>query len=694
MSHHFRAARGAFGAVPLLALGASALGASAFAAGTVGAQVPTRAARDSATRDTAAMRAIVVTATRVAVATAAPTASATVLQGADLRARGIVSVADALREVPGAAVVQQGSWGGLTSLFVRGGESRYTKVLIDGVPANQPGGVLDLAFLSTDDIERIEVVRGPASVLYGSDAMSGVVQIFTRQGRGPAAVRASARGGSYGTADADASVSGGGRLGGYTLGAAHHVSAGLYGDTSVTVRGTVADVENGFRNTVLTGTARFSPDARTDVRGTARWNDGRFHFPTGGDGRIVPLQDATRDDRRLLLGLDAGRYLTSRVEARASVSSHTMRFVSSNLPSAPLDTLRSYSQSTSDVFRRTADARLNVYVRPQDVLTAGAELSSQGEESRGFSQTRTAARRPAVPFDQTRRNVGYYAQWLGTVASRLTYTLSGRIDDNEKFGTFTTGRASTALALPTNTRLRAAVGNAFKEPQFSENFSTAFTRGNPALQPEQAHSWELGAEQSVASGALTFGAAYFDQRFRNMIQYRGIPARAPAQDSVNYFNLGKADARGVELSLQVAERAGLSFGASYTYLRSRVVDPGASGAPSFVRDSTLLRRPSQQAAATLAYRAPRRGALALTTTYVGARADADFSKFPSPRVQLGGYAKYDLAGELQLLPSRGRIPSAALTLRVDNAFDRTYEAVKNYRAPGRVVLVGARVGAP
>jgi vitamin B12 transporter len=644
-------------------------------------------------RDTAALRPVVVTATRVAVPTAAPTASATVLQGAELRARGVQSVADALREVPGAAVVQQGSWGGITSLFVRGGESRYTKVLIDGVPANQPGGQLDLAFLSLDDVERIEVVRGPSSVLYGSDAISGVVQIFTREGRGPASVRGSVRGGTFGTADADVGISGGWSRGSYALGVAHHRSAGLLGDTVVQVRGVAADVENGFRNTVLTGSARFQPDARSDVRGSVRWNDGRFHYPTGFDGAIVPLQDATRDDRRLLATVDAGRRLSDRVEARVALASHTMRFVSANLPSAPMDTLRSYSRSTSDVFRRSADARVNVYVRPGDVLTGGVELSGQGEESGGFTRTRTGPQQPAVPFDQTRRNVGYYAQWLGDVAGRFTYAVSGRVDDNQRFGTFTTGRASAAYAVPTGTKLRAAYGTAFKEPLFSENFSTAFSRGNPDLGPERSRSWELAVEQSVG-GVVTLGATYFDQRFRDMIQYRGIPRGAPASDSVNYFNLGAADARGVELEARVAERRDLSVVASYTFLRTRVVDPGASGPPSFARDSALLRRPAHTATATATYRLPRRATFALTSSYVGARTDADFALFPSPRVELGGYAKFDAVADVQVTQPDGRRPGVALTLRVDNALDREFEPVRRYLAPGRVVLVGARFGTP
>src|SRR5207247_631546 len=129
--------------------------------------------------DTVTLRPVVVTATRVPTPADAVTAAVTVISGADLRAQGIRTVLDALRGVPAAAVVQTGSFGGVTSLFLRGGQSKYVKVLVDGVPVNEPGGAFDFAHLTTDNVERIEVLRGPASVLYGSDAVTGVVQIFT-----------------------------------------------------------------------------------------------------------------------------------------------------------------------------------------------------------------------------------------------------------------------------------------------------------------------------------------------------------------------------------------------------------------------------------------------------------------------------------------------------------------------------------
>src|SRR5919205_1313434 len=158
---------------------------------------------DAQSPDTTTLQPVVVSASKIPVRADALSQSVTILFGDDLRARGVTRVSDALREVPGAQLVQSGSAGSLTSLFLRGGESRYTKVLIDGVPVNSAGGSFDFSHLTTDNIERIEIVRGPASVLYGADAVTGVVQIFTRHGSRRPSSSVSARGGTYHTLDVD-----------------------------------------------------------------------------------------------------------------------------------------------------------------------------------------------------------------------------------------------------------------------------------------------------------------------------------------------------------------------------------------------------------------------------------------------------------------------------------------------------------
>jgi len=177
--------------------------------------------------DTAQLGTVVISGSKVPRPADVLTQAVTVISGDDLRARGVVSVSDALREVPGASLVQSGSYGALTSLFLRGGESRYTKVLIDGVAVNAPGGYFDFSHLTTDNIERIEIVRGPASVLYGADAATGIVQIFTRRGGAEHRASVGARGGTYHSLDVDGDASGSYGYGRVSVGGAHHSTDGI-----------------------------------------------------------------------------------------------------------------------------------------------------------------------------------------------------------------------------------------------------------------------------------------------------------------------------------------------------------------------------------------------------------------------------------------------------------------------------------
>src|SRR6267154_343593 len=179
-------------------------------------------------QDTVVLKPVVVTATRVPVSIEVVSSAITVLRGVDLEAQGIRTAAEALETVPGAHVAETGSFGGQTSLFLRGGESDYTKVLIDGVPLNQAGGGIDLAHLTTDNIDRIEIVRGPVSVLYGSDAVTGVVQVFTRTGKGPAQLGAELRAGTYGSTEGALDVAGGTEVVSYSARVSRFSSDGLY----------------------------------------------------------------------------------------------------------------------------------------------------------------------------------------------------------------------------------------------------------------------------------------------------------------------------------------------------------------------------------------------------------------------------------------------------------------------------------
>jgi len=227
------------------------------------------------------LKPVVVTATLVPAAPDAVPAAVTVISGDALRARGVRTVADALRFVPGASVVESGSFGSQTSLFLRGGESDYVKVLIDGVPQNLPGGSFDFANLTTADIDRIEIVRGPVSVLYGSDAVTGVIQIFTRAGRGTPRGQVGFGGGTYAAQWAGGDVGGGTGPWSYGVSLSRFTSDGLYA------------FNNEYRNGTASARLRFAPDARTDASLSARYADGVYHFPTDGGGQPVDSNQST-----------------------------------------------------------------------------------------------------------------------------------------------------------------------------------------------------------------------------------------------------------------------------------------------------------------------------------------------------------------------------------------------------------------
>lgn len=553
----------------------------------LGLRVDALAAQISVSRDTARLQPVVVTATKTALA--GPPMAVVVLDGAALRERGVTTVTDALREVAGVHLAQSGGVGGTTSLFVRGGQSNYAKVLVDGVAINEAGGFVDLASLTTDHVERIEIVRGPASVLYGSDAMTGVVQIFTRRPAPGTTMESAVRVGRTarklgalegGTIDdrtaraLDASVdlAGGSTRIGWTLGAAHHEHGGIL------------RFNNASRNRTVGGSLRIGEAGDGSLRITARRVDASYHYPTDGAGRAVD-SNAVRDEQRTIVGLEGSRPLGGRAVVRVAGGMHHLDGVSSDEPDNPGDTLGYTYRTVNDNVRRTAELRVDLRLAPSAMVTLGSEGQWQGERSDGTSRFGRFA--STSSFDERRRNVGTFAQLAGA-SDALTYTAGGRIDANEKFGTFGTWRVAGAVALPHSLRLRAAGGTAFKEPSFIEVFPTAFARGNADLRPERSASWEAGLE--ATDQGLTFGATYFDQRFRDMIQYRGQPATST---DPNYFNIARAVARGVELEARTPDSRPTVLAASYTRLSTRVIDAGfqTGATDNFVRGEPLLRRP-------------------------------------------------------------------------------------------------------
>ena len=621
-------------------------------------------------KDTTTLNPIVITATRVPVDQSVAPTAVTVIRGDDLRARGVAMVSDALASVPGLTLVRSGSFGATTSLFARGGESDYVKVLIDGVPVNNPGGAFDFASLTTDNLDRIEVVRGPASVTYGSDAVAGVVQLFTRHGTGPARGFADIRGGTFGTVEGEGGVAGGGSLVGYSVGASSRETDGFL------------PFNNDFRNQVASGRLTFTP-AKSTIELAGRWNHATYHFPTDGSGAVVD-SNSVREDHRTALGLDASRRLTSRVDLRLLGAASRLDGTSSNAPDSPGDSTGFYGNDDSRTERRSADLRTDVQAGSTATISLGANIEREQVRSRSESQFATF---PAstTTFAEHRTNKALYGQVIGT-ASRLAYTVSGRVDETATFGTFTTGRASLALQAANNTTVRGAIGNAFKAPAFEETFSSAFTIGNADLEPERTTSWEVSAEQRIA-GRAVLTATYFDQHFRDLIQY--VLGDESTEFRGTNQNLGAATARGLELEVRAPAIGRFDLGANATFLRTRVTDAGNGAFGTFVDGERLLRRPDQTAAFSADYRVTSSSRVGAAVRFVGKRDDRDFAA--DARVTLPSYTLLDLSGEWALASLSPSLTPVRLTARIENVLDKEYEPAFGFTAPGRTVLVGAKV---
>ena len=633
-----------------------------------------------AAQDTVTLKPVVVTANRVPTEAGAVTAAVTVISGESLRARGIRTVADALRETLGAAVVETSGPGSQTSLFLRGGESDYVKVLLDGVPLNQPGGAYSFAHLTTDDVERIEIVRGPVSVLYGSDAVAGVVQIFTRTGLGGAMprVRGEVGAGGDGESRVAGTISGGTARVAYSLGFSRFASDGVF------------PVNNGYRNSVVTGRLHLAPDARTDAAVTVHHGDAVFHYPTDGAGRIVDAnQFAT--DRGPAVAIDLGRRITPRLETRLFVGTAESDSRLDDDPDAPGDTTLIF-HSRDRVRRRNAEVRANWQAGPTALITAGLALEDarlRHTDACQFYSGGAFFDCSGAPMDRTRSTRAVFVQWLGRSGgagrgASVSANLGTRIEDNQQYGTFVTWRAGAAWRLDEATRLRAAAGTGFKEPTFLEAYSTGFVSGNPNLRPERSFSWEGGIEHTVPGTRLSLAVTYFDQRFRDLVVYDFT--RTP-----NYVNIADARSSGAEIQADYVLPHGVAATLSYTYLETRVLDGG--GDPTFQTGKRLIRRPANTVTLRLVSGLGRRGTATLGARFVGDRDDLDFVTYPAARVTLHPYTRVQAAVEYTVLPGRGGGPGLALRAQGENLFADRGREIANFPVRGRTLFFGMTLGA-
>lgn len=599
----------------------------------------------------------------------------TVLDGMRLRAEGITTVADALRSEAGVHIARSGSFGAVTSIFMRGGESDYVLVLLDGIQVNQPGGSFDFAELDLAHVERIEIVRGPASALHGSEAVSGVVHIITKTGSGPTKGNLSTRIGSYGRMDLTANIDGGSERTAYSISVSRMATDGIF------------TMNNEHVNTVLGGSARLITDDKTRVDLSLRLGDRRYQFPTDGTGRVTDTNSFTYSERSVA-SLRVDRTISEALNIEALIGSTSMSGGLDDAPDNVADTLGFFGFTSLDHFRR-ANANLRTHLRIDDItITGGWEI--EHERQRSFTESSSQFGLSSDQSENHRLNRAYYTH-ATTRHQHIVLSGGARVEHNDRFGTFTTWQLGATITPFDNdyTKLRGSAGSALKTPTFFENFATGFARGNPDLDPESSMSWEIGIDRTILRGAGELGLTFFDQSFKDLIQFTYT---RPAPTDPNYFNVAAAESRGAELQLG-AKWWKASGSATWTWLDTKVTDSGFEEGPgaTFVQGESLLRRPDHNVNLHLGVGLNDGLSVYGDLRVTGSRSDRDFNSFPATPVKLPGFALLSVGGRWEIFPSAQRSSRIALDARVENLLDVEFQEVFGFQAPGRGLYVGLNI---
>jgi iron complex outermembrane receptor protein/vitamin B12 transporter len=667
-------------------------------------------------------------------------AQVTVIDGQTIETLGKADVLEALRLVPGAQVVQTGGRGGSTSLFVRGGNSNFNKVLVDGVPSNDIGGGFDFGTLSTTGVDRVEVLRESNSMLFGSDALAGVVSITTKRGRSRIPEFGySLDGGNLGTAHTSASFGGA-------------VQRFDYFSEYAYFRTDNDTPNNSYKNGTYAGRFSVMLGSNTDFSGTIRRGDSTYGSPNGFTLYQI-ADDSTQKGDFTNVGVTARTQINTRWQTSVRFAStvQNAHFDNPTPTGTPFDpfgfganylgrtvTLRAAngysvtgraildfggdypslfdSHTTRNLFMGTA----SVQVVPGLDVSGGARLESES----GFTQSGGAT---APKSETTRENGGAFVEARATY-QRLFVSGGAGLEHNAVFGNAVSPRISVAYYLRNpsaassagDTKLTLNAGKGIKAPAIYQELSSLFALaknlpGVGPVGPERARTFDVGLEQSLVQGRVRARATYFDNSYDNLIEFvsntvlpqLGVSQAAAAATGFGaYVNSQSYDARGLELSADAMLGRGVRVAGSYTYLDATVkaslsggalapsINPAFPGIPigafSPLIGSRPFRRPTNSGSMLISYTLGK-AQIALAEYFSGKQDDStslsdaffgDSMLLPNKDLD-AAYAKVDLSASYQIHPR------LKWYLSIENVANAKYEAAFGFPA----LPIAARTGA-
>lgn len=604
---------------------------------------------------------VVVTATRIGTPSKEVASSITVITSEEIEQRQKITVLEVLRDIPGLDVVQAGGPGKQTSIFIRGAASEHTLVLIDGVEANDPitpARVFDFAYLTVDNIERIEVLRGPQSTLYGSDAIGGVINIITKKGNGQPSFFLSGEGGSFSTFLERAGIQGGTDRVNYSLGISRIDTDGI----SAANENLGNTEKDGFENTAVSARLGLIPTQNADIDFFFRYVNGKTDIDNfGGEGGDDP-NNVQETELFFLRGQIQLSLLDGFWEPILGFSLTDHHRANNNNPDP---------DHPNDLTRNSFDGQLlkfdwqnNLLINKNNTLILGLEI----EEEEGSSILRSES--AFGPFEsvfeeETAQTLSLYFQDQVRFRDSFFATAGVRIDDHDRFGTEVTYRIAPAYRFnQTGTFLRATVGTGFKAPTLFQLFSDF---GNENLNPEESTGFDVGVEQDLQENKLTVGITYFFNDFDNLITFD--------PDTNTFQNIVAAESMGVEAFTTVHPINGFSLRVSYTYTDT---EDKATG-------EDLLRRPKNKLGINANYQFLEKGNINVGYIFVGERDDLDFNTFPATRIKLDNYQLVNLAVSYAITDY------FQISGRIENLLDEDYEEILGFGTPGLSGFAGVKV---
>lgn len=596
---------------------------------------------------------IVVTATRVPTPELQVASSITVVSADEIATRELQTLPEVLKQVPGLNVVQTGGAGGQTSVFMRGTNSNHTKVLVDGIDVGDPsnaGGAFDFAHFLTQDIEKVEILRGPQSGLYGSDAIGGVINIITKSGSGPAQLGAALEAGSFDTFNQTGVLSGSLDQFHYAANLEHFHS----GKTPVTPLDLLAPgeqrIDDYYDNLTASTKLGFDVTQNLDVGLVARYTDSHLRL-TGENFNNFPA-DFPDSSQSANNTLQTYARATAHLLSFDGMLEQTLGAAYSNIRSSDFSPLAARSDAVGG--RVKFDWQGNIKLAPNEKLVLGAEHERDEITS---------------PISAGTKIDSGYAELQSGFSDRFFDTLSVRYDENDRFGGKTTYRfAPVFLIMETGTKLKASVGTGFKAPTLNQLFQSfpAFNFfANPNLKPESSLGWDAGFEQGLAADTLRFGITYFHNQIKNLI--------ADSADFTTDINVGRAVTQGIESFAAYRPLQTLNLRLDYTFTQ----------ATDEISHEELLRRPKHKGTLNADWRPTMRLSLDATLLTVGSWVDGN-RDFSIQRLNAHPYTTMDLAA--------GYDVSSHLNVyvRISNLLDRHYENPVGFLAPSLGAFAGIK----